>query len=223
MADSPVGSRPRRSLLKSQAYQEIKDRIQDSTFAGGSFLSERQLAALLGMSKTPIKAALERLEQEGFVTVSPQQGIVVREITVQEIADQFELRRVLEEYVVRQIAGKLTTAQLSTLERNLRHQQNAVEKSSVKRITRLDTEFHVVLCQSLGNEAILESLMQHRSRMHRVIHQVMVAAPGRLATAYEEHLGIFEAIRDGKPDLAARRLNQHLDFGERFMLSNRGR
>jgi DNA-binding GntR family transcriptional regulator len=67
-----------RSLLKAKAYTEIKERIQNSTFAPGVFLSERKLSSLLGMSKTPIKAALERLEQEGFVAVSPQQGIVVR-------------------------------------------------------------------------------------------------------------------------------------------------
>jgi len=93
-------------LLQDRAYADIKALIQDGSFAAGSFLSERQLAARLHMSKTPVKNALVRLELEGFVSVSPQQGIVVRESSVQEIVDILDLRLALEPYVVRRIAGK---------------------------------------------------------------------------------------------------------------------
>src|SRR5690349_20231147 len=79
----------RASLLKDEAYESIKQRLLNNDYPPGSFLSERQLAGGLGMSKTPVKAALERLESEGFITVSPQQGIVVRELSVREIADQY--------------------------------------------------------------------------------------------------------------------------------------
>ena len=67
-----------RSFLKERAYDDIKKRLLSDAYPPGTFLSERQLALSLGMSKTPVKAALERLESEGFITVSPQQGIVVR-------------------------------------------------------------------------------------------------------------------------------------------------
>src|SRR5262249_52042289 len=79
-----------RGLLKDRAYDEIKRYILNNDFPPGTFLAERQLAAQLGMSKTPVKAALERLELEGLICVSPQQGIVVRDLSVQEIADQYE-------------------------------------------------------------------------------------------------------------------------------------
>src|SRR5213080_3141617 len=70
-----------RGLLKERAYAEIKQRILSGAFAPGTFLSERQLALQLQMSKTPIRAATERLEQEGFLTISPQQGIVVHDLS----------------------------------------------------------------------------------------------------------------------------------------------
>src|SRR6266567_4439531 len=95
-----------RSFLKDRAYELIKQRLLNNDYPPGSFLSERQLAENLGMSKTPIKGALERLESEGFITVSPQQGIVVRELSVHEIADQYEIRGVLESYTLRSLAGK---------------------------------------------------------------------------------------------------------------------
>src|SRR5262249_16673482 len=102
----PAATAP--GLMKERAYAEIKRRLLENEYPPMSFLSERLLVAQLGMSKTPIKAALERLEAEGYVAVSPQQGIVVRELTVHEIADQYEIRAALEAYVLRALAGKLT-------------------------------------------------------------------------------------------------------------------
>ena len=89
-----------RSLLKSKAYDAIKKKIMDEDFPPGTFLAERKLALMLGMSKTPVKSALERLAIEGFVTISPQQCILVRELPMDEIADQYEIRTALETHVV---------------------------------------------------------------------------------------------------------------------------
>ena len=71
------------------------------------------------MSKTPVKAALERLEAEGFISVSPQQGIVVRELSVREIADLYEIRAALESYTLRAVAGRLTADQVARVKANL--------------------------------------------------------------------------------------------------------
>jgi DNA-binding GntR family transcriptional regulator len=107
------------SLLKERAYDELKRRILNDDYPPGSFLAERRLAEQLGMSKTPVKAALERLELEGFICVSPQQGIVVREFSVHEIADLYEIRAALESYTMRLIAGRLSETQIARLRANL--------------------------------------------------------------------------------------------------------
>ena len=221
MVAKPAQATSERSLLKEKAYSEIKQKIQAATFAPGSFLSERQLASLLGMSKTPIKAALERLEQEGFVNVSPQQGIVVRELSIQEIADQFELRQALEGFVVRSISGRLTSKQTAALERNIRQQNAAAAKGTVGNLVELDSAFHLLLCEALGNQAIIDCLMQHRSKMHRVIFQVMTQAPGRWIAAVDEHTQIFKAVAAGKPNLAVELLEQHLLFGKQHLLASK--
>ncbi|WLD10876.1 GntR family transcriptional regulator [Planctellipticum variicoloris] len=211
---------PDKGLLKDRAYADIKQHIQSGEFAAGDFLSERQLAALLGMSKTPVKAALERLEQEGFVAVSPQQGIVVRELSIAEAADQFELRKALETYVVQAIAGKLSDRDLQAIERNLRQQSAAASRELVGRLVELDTEFHLLLCEAFGNRAIIDCLVQHREKMHRLIFRVMSKSPGRLSDAVREHVEIFVAVRSGEPSEAARLLDQHLDFGKQYLLSS---
>ena len=71
-------SEDRRVFLKDRAYEELKTLILSEALPPGSFLSERALGQKLGMSKTPVRSAIERLENEGFVSVSPQQGVVVR-------------------------------------------------------------------------------------------------------------------------------------------------
>src|SRR5436190_23417940 len=107
-----------RPLLQERAYEELKRLIQRGTYPPGTFTAGRQLAGQLGMSKTPIKSALTRLGLEGFVAVSPQQGIIVREPTVHEILDLFDIREALETFVVRRLAGRLTPEQASRLRDN---------------------------------------------------------------------------------------------------------
>ena len=92
-AEVARGRRRSGALLKEQAYAALKERILTGAFPSGELLSERQLVAELGgMSKTPIRAALERLEADGLVRISPQQGILVREISIREIVEIFDLR-----------------------------------------------------------------------------------------------------------------------------------
>src|SRR5205807_622714 len=136
------GLATRRSFLKEQAYERIKQRLLNSDYPPGSFLSERQLAVSLGMSKTPVKAALERLESEGFISVSPQQGIVVRELSVREIADQYEIRAALESYTLRTLAGRLSPEQVARVRANLAAQARLRGSDEVARGVELDAEFH---------------------------------------------------------------------------------
>src|SRR5690606_34259757 len=101
-------------------------------FPAGAFLSERQLAGRLAMSKTPIRAAIERLELEGFVRVAPRRGVVVREPGVVEIADQFEVRSALEAFVLRSLAGRLSGDQVERVEANLAAQRETIGPGDVR-------------------------------------------------------------------------------------------
>jgi len=212
-----------RGLLKERAYAEIKQRILRGDFPPSTFLSERHMATQLDMSKTPIRAALERLELEGFVTISPQQGIIVRDLTVHEIADQYEIRAVLENYVVRTLAGRLTHAQIQRLQANLDAQEANCMVGDVHQCVSLDAEFHNLFCEFLGNREVLRVMGQLREKIHRVIFQVVRLNPGRIGSSYEEHRGIAEAVIQGDAVLAARRVEEHLEYGKRCLLSPRAR
>ena len=210
---------PAPGLLQDRAYAQIKAFIQDGSFPAGSFLSERQLAGRLKMSKTPVKNALVRLEIEGFVAISPQQGIVVRETSVQEILDIFDLREALETHVCRRLAGALAPGQAAALRANLKAQDAAARAGDMPELTRLDADFHVLLSSLAGNAEIAQVMGRLRDKLHRIILRVMRQIPGRPATAVAEHAAIASALFRGKGAEAARLMERHLEFGKRSMLA----
>jgi DNA-binding GntR family transcriptional regulator len=210
-----------RGLLKERAYEELKRRLLNNHYPPGSFLAERQLAEQLGMSKTPVKAALERLEHEGFITVSPQQGIVVRELALREIADQYEIRVALETFTVRSVAGKLAPDQVARLKANLKAQDAIRGTNQVARAVELDAEFHTLFAEFLGNQEILRVTMQLREKMQRVITAVFHINAARIDSSYEEHRAIAEAVLRGDGAEAARMAERHLMIGKQFLLAPR--
>ncbi len=208
---------PRR-LLQDRAYDDLKRLIQAGTYPPGGFLSERRLSRDLGMSKTPIRAALTRLDIEGFVAVSPRQGIVVREPSLREIVDMFDIRAALETFAVRAVAGRLTDPQAARLRGNLKDQAECARAGDDAGITRLDTDFHIMLCEFLDNREIVRVMLRLRDKLHPAIRRVYQAA-GRLQSALREHAAIADAVLRGKGDLAAERMKEHLEFGKRYLVS----
>ena len=213
-----MASTPSRRLLADRAYDALKSSLQSGKYPPGTFLSERQLAQGLGMSKTPLKSALVRLEAEGFLRISPQQGILVREPSVQEIVELFDLREAIETFVVQRIAGKLGPNQIAHLRENIREQAEASRKQNVDDATRLDTEFHMMVCGFLGNREMSQALARMREKLHILILGNLTRRPQRLPTSYREHAAIAAALIKGRGDHAADLVRKHLDYGRNLVL-----
>ena len=214
--------RPRpavRPTLANRAYDDLKALFQDGTYAPGDFLTEGELARRLRMSKTPVRTALTRLEMDGFVTVSPQQGIVVREPSIHEIIDLFDIRIALETFVVRRLAGNLTTDQATRIRVNLDLQERAVKDKDNETATLLDTEFHLMLCEFLDNREITQAMERLRGKLHRIILGIQRKSPERMVEGWREHEAIAESVNQGRGEQAAQRVIQHLEWGKKFLVS----
>jgi DNA-binding GntR family transcriptional regulator len=209
-----------RTFLKEIAYQELKKRLLDGSYPPGTFLSERKLGQQLGMSKTPVRAALERLEMEGFVATAPQQGIIVRELSLREIREHYDIRTALEIYIVRQLAGNLTQNQIAQLQENLETQRVTIEAGDISAHVDADAAFHTLLADFLGNREIIKVMQHQRDKMFRVASQISKHNPPRMLRSLSEHIGIFEELRNGNGDMAAARLQEHLEAGKRYLLAN---
>lgn len=203
-------------LLKDRAYHELKTQILNDRYPPGTFLAERSLAADLGMSKTPIKAALERLELEGYVVISPQQCILVRDLSPQEVAEQYEIRTALETYIVSNIAGKLSSEQQQAIGQQLESQKQVVHQGSIAEQVKLDAEFHMLLAEQLGNETILRVLGDLQDRIQRVITRAFRLSADRFQSSFNEHVEISEAIFGGHASKAAMLISRHLERGRKI-------
>lgn len=209
-------------LLKDRAYITLKDLIKTGELPPGTFFSEKKLSAELGMSKTPIRAALERLEAEGFVAGSPRQGAVVLDLSIGEVLDLFDLRFALESFAIRGLAERLGRDQVAKLEDNLAAQRECLEAEDVQRYTQLDADFHITICEFFGNREITRVVWNLRDKLYRVILRVMIQNPGRVRSSYEEHVKIVAALSDGDDERSVSEMTDHLDFGKQLLIS-RGR
>lgn len=207
------------ATLSTSAYLALKELILSEQLAPGSFLSERQIAERLGMSKTPVRLAIERLSMEGLLTVSPQQGVLVTVPSVEEIRDLFELRRLLEGYTVRKLAGRLSPGQIQVLHDDLKAQEEAVEAGDVWGYRQLDTQFHLRLAEFLNNQEIRRIMEQLSDRLMRIIFRIVNRQPSRMRPSTEEHRGILEAIMEGDGEAAEERMAQHLEWGRQFLMT----
>jgi DNA-binding GntR family transcriptional regulator len=220
-ANDGSGHAPARGLFKSRAYDEIKRMILSGELAPGAFIAERPLAAKLGMSTTPVRSALQRLEVEGLLSISPQQGAVVRDFSFREITELYEIRMALEPFVARQIAGRLSPAQVERVNANLEAQRENLAHRDIALCVRLDEDFHTLFSDFLDNQEICRVMRQLRDKTRRVFNRVFSLNPGRMEGSYREHVVIAETIFQGDADLAAKRVEAHLDYGRRALLDPR--
>jgi GntR family transcriptional regulator, rspAB operon transcriptional repressor len=204
-AGDPAANR----TLQDVAYDALKQRIVSGEYPPGSFLSARELASELSMSKTPMHAALGRLAAHGYVTISPQRGAVVRALTFQEVVDHYDVRAALEAHAVRQLAGRLTAEYRARLESNLDEQAACVQLlPDIGPYATCDAEFHRLLCEATGNREFARIMLELGERLQRVMRSTWT--PENILASYADHQRLFGHLLDGDADASAQIMNRHL-------------
>ena len=205
-------------LLKDEAYTALKRQILNETLEPGTFLSERKLAQSMNLGLTPIRQALQRLASEGFLRISPRQGAFIIDMSVEEILDLYEIRKVLETAVVRKIAGKLRKEQLQALYNMIDAQRAAHDAGDIEATVSHDMEFHAHLCACARNKEIQRALQLLQDKVYRIIVRSLRAEPDRMEEITGEHSKILDAIERSDGDAAAHWVDVHLEAGKRFVL-----
>ncbi|WP_171034248.1 GntR family transcriptional regulator [Lichenicoccus roseus] len=208
-------------MLKDDALAAIREHLlgDDCTHP----LSERSLAARLGIGLGSVRSALERLRAAGLVVATPNSGLRVPEVTSQEIIDFYEMRLVLECHIAAALAGRLTSEQSDQLDAILIEQEQTACARDTGRYHQLDLEFHAALVGFHRNAAMVRALDQLRDRMYQLSRRLHGAHPERLAVNAAQHRTIVNALRDGNPDEARQRMQTHLLWGRQFTIDPGGR
>jgi DNA-binding GntR family transcriptional regulator len=200
-------SKPGRPAAQ-RAYAHVKERLLDGRFAGGTLLSENDLAQRLGVSRTPVRHAFARLQAEGLLELYPKRGALVVPITPSEADDVFEARLLLEPHCAARAAAAPARGLLEELAAAIAEQEGALE--SGRGFPRGDRRFHQALVGATGNALLERQYEMLRDRHQRIAALAIAAEPGRVERFIAEHREITAAIERRDPDAAAELMRAHL-------------
>ncbi|MFG1297238.1 MULTISPECIES: GntR family transcriptional regulator [Xanthobacter] len=194
--------------IVDRVYAELRSRAISFDFKPGERLNEGDLAKGLGVSRTPLREALNRLNTEGFLRFSPGRGFFCRELDAQEIFDLYELRKSLEVAAVRISAERASDGQIDSLLSWLNSALPSTDLDTPK-LLELDEEFHERLMALCGNAEMLRVLRNVNARIHFVRQTDMTSA--NRSSTQQEHRVVVEHLKRRDGQSAALVLSQHID------------
>ena len=198
--------------LAPRAYQQILDLILSGKTRPGEQLNERQLADMLGMSRTPVRDALLMLEAEGLIVRQGRMGVQIKQMHIDEFLDALQVRALLEPAVSRMAAGKVDHAALDELERSLHSaidMADATGSGMDRSQTRwIDDTLHSLISDSAGN-AQLSAIVRNLRRKTQIFD--LKNLPERAVATCREHLDIIAALRLGDGEKTAEAMALHLE------------
>lgn len=188
--------------LREQLYVYLKDKIQSGGIEPGSPIHIDRLSRELGISKTPLKEAIIKLECEGFVATLPRRGVQVRTLTYRELKDYYEVIGYLESGVVAAVFEKLRKpAVLKRLGRSNASQIQAVERRDFDRYYRLNLEFHDIFLSLSDNRTLLELVVPMKQRLYDFPRRSYWEEWEQVNL--KEHERFIQSIEEGNRDAAA--------------------
>lgn len=200
---------PKSPPAAERVYTHIKTAVLDRRYEGGTLLTEGDLAGAVGVSRTPVREALLRLEAEGLIKLYPKKGALVLPVSAQEIADVVETRLLVEEFAARK-AVLTSPGLIARLEQLLEQQRELAGAGDLAAVSVKDRCFHAEIVKNAGNEILSRLYDQLRDRQLRMGVAVMEAHPDRIAANITEHGELLEAIRSGDAEGAAQVVRRHV-------------
>jgi len=215
---SVYGALSERRTMTDAVYEQLKTAIVELRIPPGAPLREAEIAQGLSVSKTPVREALGRLEQDGLVTLNSFRSALVTEYTARDLQEIYELREIIEVAAARAAAESMSDKGLADLGRiasecvRLNAGGGAGGGSGAgdaPELVQLISEFDTVLYEEVRNRrirAILENLAAHLARIGRLTTEI----PGRIDASVREHAQIYEAIERRDPENASRFMREHI-------------
>ncbi|WP_250536622.1 GntR family transcriptional regulator [Caballeronia sp. AZ10_KS36] len=198
-----------RGSLTGAVEEALREAIVTLALEPGMMIDKIAVCERMGVSRFPVSAALARLEHAGLVEVLPQRGTRVKPIALRDIRQHLFIRSALEVETVRGVAAMHDPAILEALETNLTQQREAMANGARLAFHALDLAFHEILLDAIALPRVKEIVAVSRNALDRA--RQLLASPERLVHTLDEHERIFDALKKGKADAAAKAMHDHLD------------
>jgi DNA-binding GntR family transcriptional regulator len=208
MASHPPYVRPT-SNLNDVVHAALKEAILHRRLTPGSRLDEVKVAGDLGVSRTPVREALQRLAAEGLAVIVPHRGAFVVSLSGQDVEELYEIREALEGLAARLAATRAAPVTLVALEQVLQEYAEVVRQDDRGRIILLDSQFHDGVARAGQNGRLLQAIQSYREQL-RLLRTTSAAIPGRPARSLHEMTAVLKALRSHDPDAAEVEMRGHI-------------
>ncbi|WP_427185398.1 GntR family transcriptional regulator [Bordetella bronchialis] len=207
----------------ARAYEAIKSSIIECRYPPGSKISEAMLVEELGVGRSPIRTALTRLRSEGWIDVSPQSGSYVKALDEKEIREIFDFRLLLESHVARLAAQNIGDDRIRALNRALLQartlESDGDDQATFDEFDRFDSMVHAAIYEAAGNTLMNNVLLNLLEKAQWLKKATSPSTPTRMKTWFKELERIVKALEARDPDLAARRITEHIGKAADFEMS----
>jgi DNA-binding GntR family transcriptional regulator len=201
--------------ISDQIYERLKQQILHGEIEPGERLMQNQVAESLRASRTPVREAFRRLEQDGLVERVPQGGVRVTHLDIEAIQEVFGIRNVLEAYAIELACGRITAEEIGSLKRLVNQAEELLSSGElgremkIKRIFELNSQFHDIIYRAAGNTYLMGMINSLRFIVGR-LRFLGLRADSTWSRAWDEHAQLIGLLEKRDKESAARLLKTHL-------------
>ena len=202
--------------LADQVFEKLEQDIITGVYPRGEILTELKLVEQLGVSRTPIREALRRLEQERLIKESGK-GSVVLGITVEDLVDIMEIRQRIEGIAAAYATRNMTPEGLEELRRINELQDFYYEKMDLERLRQMDDQFHDTIYELSGSTVFVDTLRPLHKKTQRY-RKLSIGDHARLSSSVQQHKDICNAMAAGDAALAQKLITEHIESAKNYMI-----
>lgn len=205
--------------IREEVFFMLREAILNGKLKPGDRLIERELVEQLGVSRTPIREALRKLELENLVTHVPRKGVFVSEISKGDVEEVLDIRANLEGLAAKMAVENITKYDLHRLKKLLKSMEDSVRESNIAQLNKLNHDFNQEILNIAGSprlKGMINSLSDYISKFTRIGYSV----PGRMETAMKQHIKLVEALASRNPEAARNIARAHVHDLKETILDN---
>ena len=205
--------------LRDVVFENLRGAILEGKLKSGQRLMEVQLAEQLGVSRTPIREAIRKLELEGLVLMLPRKGAYVADMSFKDLIDVLEIRATLEGLAASLASERRRDEDIKGLEKLAKEFEDSVKNGDIESVLKKDIEFHEYIFSLANNNKLYQLINSIWEQVHRF--RVMYVSDYEASLSLvDEHNKILQAIKDGNCELAKKYATDHIEIAEQFFMEN---
>jgi DNA-binding GntR family transcriptional regulator len=208
---------PERKPLGHYVFENLKQAIVRGDFSPGNRLVESRLAEAMGISRTPVREAIHKLEREGLIKKLPQGGFYVLNLTREEVEETFGIRSVLESYAARLAAIKHQKEELEPLEEKIEEFQYFLNRGEMETLLKINTEFHSLLYAMSRSPKLIKMVNDLQDQIYR-FRRIILKIETMAKTSNDDHRQMLSAMKMRDADRVETLVRQHILRGQKIVL-----